>query len=87
MAIDLELSASSVEVSGWNYGEVKLQLKAVEISSIIDAVGEEKIYPYVSLDEYIDWACSRPRLPDILERLNPEEVIGWLRENGHLEAS
>lgn len=87
MTVDIEFECKKATVTGVKWDVVSVEVESVDVSEVLEAIGETKVFYNIALDDYIDWADGHSKLPDILERLNPEEIIGWLRENGHLEAA
>ncbi|MCV5708159.1 hypothetical protein OFN39_01590 [Escherichia coli] len=86
MSMDIEIDASGVEIESSGYrGEVTVSLLKVDANSILDELGKENVFEWTDLSEYIDWAESKDKVSEILDRLSPDEVISWLRDNGHLE--
>lgn len=82
MKIDLDLKAQSVDVSTSGYRNfVNAEVRGVELEDIKSDV----LFSAIDLSDYIDWADNNSKLPEILDRLSPDEVISWLHENGHLE--
>lgn len=83
---NIEVVASSVEVTTGTYStEVKICINQVEINSVLDEIGQESIFEWSDLSDYVDWAEAKDKVSEILDRLSLDEVISWLRDNGHLE--
>lgn len=86
MKSNIELVAAGVEVTTTAYrDEVKVCINQVEINSVLDEIGQESIFEWTELSDYVDWAEAKDKVSEILDRLSPDEVISWLRDNGHLE--
>lgn len=85
MTIDIEFKCKKATVSGENWDAVSVEIESVEVSEVLDAIGEKKVFANIAVDDYIDWAEAAGHLEDILDRLDTDEVIAWLRSNGHLE--
>ncbi|MEW5560636.1 hypothetical protein AB1287_10365 [Enterobacter asburiae] len=86
VSVDIEIIVSGIEVSSTgNRGEISVSLSSVDVGAAIEEIGQENIFEHVELSDYVDWAESKDRVSEILDRLSPDEVISWLRGNGHLE--
>ena len=85
MTIDIEFKCKSATVSGSKWDVVNVEIDSVDIHELLEAIGDKKVFESIDLDDYIDSAESAGHTGDILERLNADEVIEWLRRNGHLE--
>lgn len=86
MKSNIELVAAGVEVTTTAYrDEVKVCINQVEINSVLDEIGQESIFEWTEISDYVDWAEAKDKVSEILDRLSPDEVISWLRGNGHLE--
>ena len=86
MTIDIEFKCKSATVSGSKWDVVNVEIDSVDVHELLEAVGDKKVFESVELDDYIDWAESAGHTIDIIERLDADEIIGWLQRNGHLEA-
>ncbi|EBT1697027.1 hypothetical protein NAK90_003354 [Salmonella enterica] len=86
MKIDLDLKAQGVDVStsGYRYF-VNAEVRGVELEDVLKDIKSDVLFSAIDLSDYIDWADNNSKLPEILDRLSPDEVISWLHENGHLE--
>ncbi|ENR4995130.1 TPA: hypothetical protein ACXDFA_001019 [Enterobacter roggenkampii] len=83
---DIEITASGIEVGAVRYrNEISVSLSDVDVGSLLETVGQENVFEHVELSDYVDWAEAKDKVSEILERLSPDEVISWLRDNGHLE--
>ncbi|HFS8111103.1 hypothetical protein JBO41_17465 [Enterobacter asburiae] len=83
---DIEITASGIEVGSVGRGdEIWVSLSDVDVGSLLEKVGQETVFEHVELSDYVDWAEAKNKVSEILERLSPDEVISWLRDNGHLE--
>ncbi|EKQ1815385.1 hypothetical protein P4Y93_004891, partial [Salmonella enterica] len=51
----------------------------------LEEIESDVLFAAIDLSDYIDWADNNSKLPEILDCLSPDEIINWLRENGHLE--
>lgn len=86
MKIDLDISAQDVGVSTSGYRDsVSVAVRGVEIEDLLASIECNALFSAIELEDYIDWADGNSKVPEILDRLSPDEVIAWLRENGHLE--
>lgn len=86
MRKDIEITASGIEVGSVGRGdEIWVSLSDVEVDSLLETVGQENVFEHVELSDYVDWAEAKDKVSEILERLSPDEVISWLRDNGYLE--
>ncbi|MHB9319271.1 hypothetical protein ACP3TG_09150 [Phytobacter diazotrophicus] len=86
MKIDLDLTVQSVEISTSGYRDfVNAEIHGVEVGDVISEIETTVLFAEIDLDDYIDWADSSGKTSEILYRLAPDEVITWLRVNGHLE--
>ncbi|EBP0110499.1 hypothetical protein QQ53_002769 [Salmonella enterica subsp. enterica] len=86
MKIDLDLKAQSVDVSTSGYRNfVNAEVRGVELEDVLEDIKIDVLFSAIDLSDYIDWADNNSKLPEILDRLSPDEVISWLHENGHLE--
>jgi hypothetical protein len=83
---DIEITASGIEVVAGRYrDEISVSISNVDVGSLLEEVGQENVFEHVELSDYVDWAEAKDKVSEILERLSPDEVISWLRDNGHLE--
>ncbi|ABX66399.1 hypothetical protein YJ03_03530 [Salmonella enterica subsp. enterica serovar Typhimurium] len=86
MKIDLDLKAQGVDVSTSGYRNfVNAEVRGVELEDVLEDIKSDVLFSAIDLSDYIDWADNNSKLPEILDRLSPDEVISWLHENGHLE--
>ncbi|EAR2619563.1 hypothetical protein CCP78_004844 [Salmonella enterica subsp. enterica serovar Sandiego] len=86
MKIDLDLKAQGVDVSTSGYRDfVNAEVRGVELEDVLEDIKSDVLFSAIDLSDYIDWADNNSKLPEILGRLSPDEVISWLHENGHLE--
>ncbi|HCT1391872.1 TPA: hypothetical protein OTN64_004625 [Salmonella enterica subsp. enterica serovar Stanley] len=86
MKIDLDLKAQGVDVSTSGYRNfVNAEVHGVELEDVLEDIKSDVLFSAIDLSDYIDWADNNSKLPEILDRLSPDEVISWLHENGHLE--
>ncbi|MET6795470.1 hypothetical protein ABNU38_13965 [Citrobacter braakii] len=86
MKIDLDIKAQGIDVSTSGYRDfVNVEIRGVEIKEVLGEIENPMLFAAIDMDEYIEWADSHSRLPQILELLSADEVIEWLHENGHLE--
>ncbi|ASE85517.1 TPA: hypothetical protein U2I11_001597 [Citrobacter koseri] len=86
MKIDLDLKAQGVDVSTSGYRDfVNAEIRGVEVDDVLEEIESDVLFAAIDLPDYIDWADNNSKLPEILDRLSPDEVISWLRDNGHLE--
>lgn len=86
MKIDLDLKAQGVDVSTSGYRDfVNAEIRGVELDDVMEDIAGDVLFAAIDLQDYIDWAEKNSKLPEILERVSPDEVISWLRDNGHLE--
>ncbi|EAX8336824.1 hypothetical protein BRR47_15180 [Salmonella enterica] len=86
MKIDLDLKAQGVDVSTSGYRDfVNAEVRGVELEDVLEDIKSDVLFSAIALSDYIDWADNNSKLPEILDRLSPDEVISWLHENGHLE--
>lgn len=86
MRINLDITVQGVDVSTSGYRDfVKAEIRGVEVGDVISEIEPPVLFAEIDLDNYIDWADSSGKTPEILYRLSPDEVIAWLRVNGHLE--
>ncbi|EAA8522410.1 hypothetical protein EA527_21210 [Salmonella enterica subsp. enterica serovar Give] len=86
MKIDLDLKAQGVNVSTSGYRDfVNAEVRGVELEDVLEDIKSDVLFSAIDLSDYIDWADNNSKLPEILDRLSPDEVISWLHENGHLE--
>ncbi|EBX3950835.1 hypothetical protein DRV38_16740 [Salmonella enterica subsp. enterica serovar Offa] len=86
MKIDLYLKAQGVDVSTSGYRNfVNAEVRGVELEDVLEDIKIDMLFSAIDLSDYIDWADNNSKLPEILDRLSPDEVISWLHENGHLE--
>lgn len=89
MKVNIEVHAEGVEVSAAGYSNsrdaVKACINGVAVSDLLESIGNSALFSNVELSDYIDWADNNSKLSEILDRLSPDEVITWLRDNGHLE--
>ncbi|EPZ2459381.1 hypothetical protein ACXLRS_004656 [Citrobacter youngae] len=87
MKIDLDLKAQAVDVSTSGYRDfVNAEVRGVELEELLEGIEDNDLFFAIDLEDYIDWADTNSKLPDILDRLSADEIIDWLRENGHLGA-
>ncbi|MBC1185873.1 hypothetical protein HII27_09090 [Kluyvera sp. SCKS090646] len=85
MKIDLDIKAQGVDVSTSGYRDfVNAEVRGVELEEVLEDIEDGTLFPAIELSNYIDWADNDGKLPEILERLSPDDVITWLREHGHL---
>ena len=88
MKIDLDLKAQGVDVSTSGYRDfVNAEIRGVELEDVLEGIEDNDLFFAIDLSDYIDWADNNSKLPEILDRLSPDEVISWLHDNGHLEDS
>ncbi|EEF7364357.1 hypothetical protein GVC31_004920 [Salmonella enterica] len=86
MKIDLDLKAQGVDVSTSGYRDfVNAEVRGVELEDVLEDIKSDVLFSAIDLSDYIDWADNNSKLPEILDRLSPDEVISWLHESGHLE--
>ncbi|EIF3594779.1 hypothetical protein LE678_003237 [Salmonella enterica] len=86
MKIDLDLKVQSVDVSTSGYRNfVNAEVRGVELEDVLEDIKIDVLFSAIDLSDYINWADNNSKLPEILDRLSPDEVISWLHENGHLE--
>ncbi|EAM8429796.1 hypothetical protein ZN11_18950 [Salmonella enterica] len=86
MKIDLDLKAQGVDVSTSGYRDfVNAEVRGVELEDVLEDIKSDVLFSAIDLSDYIDLADNNSKLPEILDRLSPDEVISWLHENGHLE--
>ncbi|ECY1803080.1 hypothetical protein LFB55_005256 [Salmonella enterica] len=86
MKIDLDLKAEGVDVSTSGYRDfVNAEVRGVELEDVLEDIKSDVLFSAIDLSDYIDLADNNSKLPEILDRLSPDEVISWLHENGHLE--
>lgn len=86
MKIDLDLKAQGVDVSTSGYRDfVNAEVRGVELEDVLEDIKSDVLFSAIDLSDYIDWTDNNSKLPEILDRLSPDEVISWLHENGHLE--
>ena len=86
MITNIEIIASGFESVAGYRDEFGILLKGVEVNSVLDELGQEKVFQWIELSDYIDWAERKELVSEILDRLSPDEIINWLRDNGHLES-
>ena len=87
MEIDFNVKATGVEVSTSGYRDsVEVEVRGVELTDLLSEIEESALFPEIDLEEFIDWADGKGKASEILDRLDADEVISWLRSNGHLEA-
>ncbi len=87
MAIDFKVKASGIEVSASGYRDsMDLEVRGVELTDLLSEIEDSALFSEIELDEFIDWADGKGKTSEILDRLDADEVISWLRSNGHLEA-
>lgn len=86
MTIDIEFKCKSATVSGRKWDEVNVEIDSVDVHELLEAIGDKRVFESIDLDDYIDSAESAGHTDDILDRLDADEVIEWLRRKGHLEA-
>ncbi|RCL22228.1 hypothetical protein C6A40_19020 [Enterobacter sp. GER_MD16_1505_Eko_090] len=86
MTIDIEFKCKSATVSGSKWDVVNVEIDSVDVHELLEAIGDKRVFESIDLDDYIDSAESAGHTDDILDRLDADEVIEWLRRKGHLEA-
>lgn len=86
MTIDIEFKCKSATVSGSKWDVVNVEIDSVDVHELLEAIGDKRVFESIDLDDYIDSAESAGHTNDILDRLDADEVIEWLRRKGHLEA-
>ncbi|WP_320703934.1 hypothetical protein [Enterobacter asburiae] len=86
MTIDIEFKCKSATVSGSKWDVVNVEIDSVDVHELLEAIGDKRVFESIDLDDYIDSAESAGYTDDILDRLDADEVIEWLRRKGHLEA-
>lgn len=87
MKIDLDLKAQAVDVSTSGYRDfVNAEVRGVDLEEVLEDIEDNVLFPAINLADYIDWADNNGKLPEILDRLFPDEIIDWLREHGRLGA-
>lgn len=86
MTIDIEFKCKSATVSGSKWDVVNVEIYSVDVHELLEAIGNKRVFESIDLDDYIDSAESAGHTEDILDRLDADEVIEWLRRKGHLEA-
>ncbi|HBC0019483.1 TPA: hypothetical protein JG864_001020 [Enterobacter hormaechei subsp. steigerwaltii] len=86
MTIDIEFKCKSATVSGSKWDVVNVEIDSVDVHELLEAIGDKRVFESIDLDDYIDSAESSGHTDDILDRLDADEVIEWLRRKGHLEA-
>ncbi|MBL7388976.1 hypothetical protein KX927_05340 [Escherichia coli] len=86
MTIDIEFKCKSATVSGSKWDVVNVEIDSVDVHELLEAIGDKRVFESIDLDDYIDSAESAGHTDDILDRLDADEVIEWLRGKGHLEA-
>jgi len=88
MEFDLKVKASGVDVSPSGYRDyIDVEVRGVDITDMLSEIQGSVLYEEIELDDFIDWADGKGKASDIISRLDADEVIEWLRSNGHLEAS
>lgn len=88
MKIDLSLKAQGVDVSTSGYRDfINIDVHGVEVEEVLEEIEGDVLFSAIDLADYIDWADNNSKLPEILDRLSPDEVISWLRDHGHLDDS
>lgn len=86
MKIDLDIKAQGVDVSTSGYRDfVNAEIRGVEVGDVLEEIEKDVLFAAIDLPDYIDWADTNSKLADILDRLSADEIIDWLRDNGHLE--
>lgn len=86
MKIDLDIKAQGVDVSTSGYRDfVNAEIRGVELEDLLEGIEDNDLFFAIDLEDYIDWADTNSKLADILDRLSADEIIDWLRDNGHLE--
>lgn len=86
MKIDLDIKAQGVDVSTSGYRDfVNAEIRGVEVGDVLEEIENGVLFAAIDLPDYIDWADTNSKLADILDRLSADEIIDWLRDNGHLE--
>lgn len=86
MTIDIEFKCKSATVRGSKWDVVNVEIDSVDVHELLEAIGDKRVFESIDLDDYIDSAESSGHTDDILDRLDADEVIEWLRRKGHLEA-
>lgn len=86
MTIDIEFKCKQATVSGSKWDVVNVEIDSVDIQELLEAIGDKRVFESIDLDDYIDSAEAAGHTDDILERLDADEVIEWLRRKGYLEA-
>lgn len=86
MTIDIEFKCKSATVSGSKWDVVNVEIDSVDVHELLESIGDKRVFESIELDDYIDSAEAAWHTDDILERLNADEVIEWLRRKGYLEA-
>lgn len=84
MTIDIEFKCKSATVSGSKWDVVNVEIDSVDAHELLEAIGDKTVFESIELDDYIDSAEAAGHTDDILERLDADEVIEWLRRKGHL---
>lgn len=85
MTIDLDIKAQGIDVSASGYRDhVNVEVSGVDLEEMLGGIECDALFSAIELADYIDWADGNSKLPEILDRLSPDEVITWLRDNGHL---
>lgn len=85
MTIYIEFKCKSATVSGSKWDLVNVEIDSVDVHELLEAIGDKRVFESIDLDDYIDSAESAGHTDDILDRLDADEVIEWLRRKGHLE--
>ncbi|MFP2717179.1 hypothetical protein [Enterobacter ludwigii] len=85
MTIDIEFKCKSATVSGSKWNVINVEIDSVDVHELLEAIGDKRVFESIDLDDYIDSAESAGHTDDILDRLDADEVIEWLRRKGHLE--
>lgn len=85
MTIDIEFKCKSATVSGSKWDVVNVEIDSVDVHELLEAIGDKTVFESIELDDYIDSAEAAGHTDDILERLDADEVIEWLRRKGYLE--
>lgn len=86
MTIDIEFKCKSVVIGGDRWSGVSVEIDSVDAHELLESIGDEVVFSSISLDDYIDSAEAAGHTDDILDRLDADDVIEWLRRNGHLKA-
>lgn len=87
MTIDIEFKCKGATISGSKWDVINVEIDSVDLHELLEAIGDKRVFESIDLDDYIDSAESAGHTGDILDRLDADEIIEWLKRNGHLEAS